>query len=160
MFARIAFSMLFAVITCLQSEVVLSQEPAKEVAYPELPKGAGAIDKDAPKSFTKTESGLQYRVLRKGDATKPLSKNTVQVHYHGWLDNKNVFDSSYQRGEPISFPLNQVIAGWTEGMQLVGKGGMIELEIPAKLGYGDRGAGNVIPPGATLHFLVELLDVK
>jgi FKBP-type peptidyl-prolyl cis-trans isomerase FkpA len=82
------------------------------------------------------------------------------VNYHGWLDNGKVFDSSYERREPIEFGLNQVIKGWTEGMQLVGKGGMIELEIPANLGYGDRGAGADIPGGATLHFLVELIDVK
>jgi FKBP-type peptidyl-prolyl cis-trans isomerase len=71
-----------------------------------------------------------------------------------------VFDSSYERREPISFPLNGVIKGWTEGMQLVGEGGMIELEIPANLGYGDRGAGRDIPGGATLHFVVELLKVE
>ncbi len=84
----------------------------------------------------------------------------MEVHYHGWLDNQSVFDSSYKRGESISFPLNRVIAGWTEGMQLVGKGGMIELEIPPKLGYGAQGAGAAVPPNATLHFLVELIGVK
>jgi FKBP-type peptidyl-prolyl cis-trans isomerase len=85
----------------------------------------------------------------------------VQVNYHGWLDDGKVFDSSYKRGEPIDFGLNQVIPGWTEGMQLVGEGGMIELLIPSKLGYGARGTpGGPIPPNATLHFLVELLDVR
>jgi len=82
------------------------------------------------------------------------------VNYHGWLDNGKVFDSSYKRGEAISFPLNRVIKGWTEGMQLVGNGGMIELEIPANLAYGDRGAGDAVPPKANLHFLVELLEVE
>ena len=86
--------------------------------------------------------------------------NTVQVNYHGWLDGGKVFDSSYQRGEPISFPLNQVIPGWTDGMQLVVERGMIELEIPGKLGYGPRGIPGTIPPDATLHFLVELIDVQ
>ena len=76
------------------------------------------------------------------------------------MDNGKEFDSSYKRGEPISFPLNRVIPGWTEGMQLVSKGGMIELEIPAKLGYGSRGAGGAIPPNARLHFLVELIDIQ
>jgi FKBP-type peptidyl-prolyl cis-trans isomerase len=90
----------------------------------------------------------------------PKATDNVEVNYHGWLDNAKVFDSSYNRGESISFGLNQVIKGWTEGMQLVGEGGMIELEIPAKLGYGDRGAGADIPPGATLHFLVELIKVR
>ena len=132
----------------------------KEVALPKLPKGAGKVDKDAPKTLTETKSGLKYRVLRKGDETKPKASSKVEVHYHGWLDNGKVFDSSYARNESISFGLNQVIAGWTEGMQLVGKGGMIELEIPAKLGYGDRGAGADVPPKATLHFLVELIDIK
>ncbi len=133
---------------------------AKEVAFPSLPKGAGKIDEKATKSFTTTESGLKYRILREGAGAKPTAKQSVEVNYHGWLDNEKVFDSSYKRGESISFPLNGVIAGWTEGMQLVGKGGMIELEIPAKLGYGARGAGADVPPNATLHFLVELIDIK
>jgi FKBP-type peptidyl-prolyl cis-trans isomerase len=135
-------------------------DSAPEVAFPELPKGAGKKDDNAPKNFTTTESGLKYRVLRAGQDPKPTAQQTVEVHYHGWLDNKTVFDSSYQRGETISFPLNGVIPGWTEGMQKVGKGGMIELEIPAKLGYGSRGAGAAVPPNATLHFLVELKDIK
>jgi FKBP-type peptidyl-prolyl cis-trans isomerase len=134
---------------------------AQEVAHPTLPKGAGTIDADAPKTFATTPSGLKYRVLRKGAGANPKSTSRVTVHYHGWLDNGKVFDSSYQRGESIGFGLNQVIPGWTEGMQLVGQGGMIELEIPSDLGYGKRGTpGGPIPPDATLHFLVELLDVK
>jgi FKBP-type peptidyl-prolyl cis-trans isomerase FkpA len=132
----------------------------KEAAFPTLPKGAGAIDKDAPKTFTATDSGLKYRILRKGTGAKPKASNTVEVNYHGWLDNGKKFDSSYDRNESISFGLNQVIKGWTEGMQLVGEGGMIELEIPSTLGYGARGAPPTIPGGATLHFLVELIDVK
>ena len=135
-------------------------DDAKEVAFPKLPDGAGKIDEKAAKSFTTTESGLKYRILRKGSDAMPTARQTVEVHYHGWLDNQNVFDSSYKRGESISFPLNRVIAGWTEGMQLVGKGGMIELEIPPKLGYGAQGAGGAVPPNATLHFLVELISVK
>ncbi len=133
---------------------------AEDVAFPTLPKGAGVIDKEAPKAFTTTESGLKYRVLRKGDGAAPKAANTVKVNYHGWLNDGTVFDSSYKRNEAISFPLNRVIKGWTEGMQLVGAGGMIELEIPPELGYGARGAGGVIPPNATLHFLVELLEVQ
>lgn len=128
--------------------------------FPELPKGAGKIDKDAPAGFSKTDSGLRYRILRQGEGKPPKATATVEVHYQGWLDNGSVFDSSYQREESISFPLNRVIAGWTEGMQLVAGGGMIELEIPSNLGYGDRGAPPDIPPKATLHFLVELIDVK
>lgn len=133
---------------------------AEDVAYPEMPKGAGAMDKDAPKTFTTTASGLKYRILRKGTGANPKATDSVNVNYHGWLDGGKVFDSSYSRGQPISFGLNQVIKGWTEGMQLVGAGGMIELEIPANLGYGARGAGAAVPPNATLHFLVELNKVE
>ncbi len=120
----------------------------------------GPVDKDAPKEFTTTKSGLKYRIQRKSDGEKPSAKDTVTVNYKGWLDDGTVFDSSYKRGEPISFPLQGVIPGWTEGLQYVGKGGMIELEIPPDLGYGPRGAGGVIPPNATLHFTVELLDIE
>lgn len=142
------------------AEVAVSEEKSKDVPFPELPKGAGKIDKDAAKTFTTTKSGLKYRILRKGEGAKPAAANAVEVNYHGWLDGGKVFDSSYKRGESISFGLNQVIKGWTEGMQLVGEGGMIELEIPSQLGYGDRGSPPVIPPKATLHFLVELLKVE
>jgi FKBP-type peptidyl-prolyl cis-trans isomerase len=135
-------------------------EDAPEVPFPELPLGAGKIDDDAPRKFTTTESGLKYRVLRPGAGPTPTAQQTVEVHYHGWLDNKKVFDSSYDRFQTISFPLDGVIRGWTEGMQKINKGGMIELEIPPRLGYGGRGSGNSVPPNATLHFLVELKDIK
>jgi len=111
-------------------------------------------------TFTTTDSGLKYRILREGEGEAPVATSTVKVHYKGWLDDKTEFDSSYKRGEPISFPLGGVIKGWTEGLQLVKPGGMIELEIPSELGYGARGAGADIPPNATLHFQVELLEVK
>ena len=133
---------------------------ADDVPHPTLPAGAGAIDADAPKAFASTASGLQYRVLRKGSGANPKATSNVKVNYHGWLDDGKVFDSSYERREAIEFPLNGVIPGWTEGMQLVGQGGMIELLIPSALGYGPRGAPPVIPPNATLHFLVELLEVR
>lgn len=139
---------------------VLAMQNDDGVEFPKLPKGAGKIAADASKSFTKTDSGLKYRVLRKGTDTKPKATDKIEVHYHGWLDGGRVFDSSYDRGETIAFGLNQVIKGWTEGMQLVGEGGMIELEIPSALGYGASGAGGVIPPNATLHFLVELKEIK
>ncbi len=139
---------------------VLAMQNDDGAEFPKLPKGAGKIAADASKSFTKTDSGLKYRVLRKGTDTKPKATDKIEVHYHGWLDGGRVFDSSYDRGETIAFGLNQVIKGWTEGMQLVGEGGMIELEIPSTLGYGASGAGGVIPPNATLHFLVELKEIK
>jgi FKBP-type peptidyl-prolyl cis-trans isomerase len=132
----------------------------QNIPLPKLPEGAGKPDANAPTTFMKTASGLQYRILRQGSGSKPAATNKVRVNYHGWLDDGKVFDSSYQRREPISFGLNQVIRGWTEGMQLVGEGGMIELWIPSELGYGARGAPGAIPPNATLHFLVELLQVQ
>ena len=120
----------------------------------------GPVDKDVSEEFKTTASGLKYRVLRKSEKEKPNAKDSVQVHYKGWLDDKTIFDSSYRRGQKIAFPLGNVISGWTEGMQLIGEGGMIELEIPAKLGYGARGVPGVIPPNSTLHFVVELFDIQ
>ncbi len=160
MLLNIRLPLLSVVVFCIAlsfTEIVLSAD--KEVAFPQPPKGAGQIDEDAPKTFTESKSGLKYRILRKGDGAKPKASNKVEVNYHGWLDSGKVFDSSYKRGESISFGLNQVIAGWTEGMQYVGEGGMIELEIPSKLGYGQGGTQG-IPGGSTLHFLVELIKVQ
>ncbi len=144
----------------LLSKVAMSADDAKEVALPDLPKGAGKLDKDAPKKFSATESGLKYRVLRKGTGGKPKATDKVKVNYHGWRDGGKVFDSSYDRSMTAEFRLNGVIKGWTEGLQLVGEGGMIELEIPSDLAYGDEGRPPKIPPKATLHFLVELLKVE
>lgn len=108
--------------------------------------------------FLMTMSGLRYKILVPATKEPPAPTDTVTVHYRGWLDDGTEFDSSYSRNEPTSFPLNGVIAGWTEGLQLIGPGGTIELEIPPHLGYGEAGAGGVIPANATLHFHVELLD--
>lgn len=121
----------------------------------------GKIDADAPHKFTRTRSGLQYRILRKSSKQKPKSTDRVVAHYKGWLDSKKVFDSSYRRGKPTPFPLNRVIPGWTEGMQYIGEGGMIELDIPYNLGYGTRGTPDgSIPPRARLHFIVELVEIN
>ncbi len=125
-----------------------------------LQSGTGVMDDDAPQEFDETDSGLKYRVLRKSDGRKPTARDTVTVNYRGWLDSGKEFDSSYKRGEPISFPLNGVIPGWTEGMQLIGEGGMIELWIPSRLGYGAEGSPGSVPPNATLHFIVELISVN
>ena len=120
----------------------------------------GPKDADAPEEFTWTASGLGYRILRKSDGRKPSATDSVTVHYRGWLDDGTEFDSSYRRSESTSFPLTGVIRAWTEGLQLVGEGGMIELQVPPELGYGTAGSGGTIPPNATLHFLVELLKVQ
>lgn len=107
-----------------------------------------------------TASGLKYEVLTEGTGPKPTATDTVTVHYQGTLENGKVFDSSYHRGAPISFPLNGVIKGWTEGLQLMSVGSKYRLTIPANLGYGAAGAGGVIPPNATLVFDVELLKIN
>ncbi|MBR7128245.1 MAG: FKBP-type peptidyl-prolyl cis-trans isomerase [Lentisphaeria bacterium] len=106
-----------------------------------------------------TASGLQYEVITEGNGDKPAKTDVVKVHYTGMLLNGQVFDSSVQRGEPAQFGLNQVIAGWTEGLQLMTCGSKYKFYIPAKLAYGERGAGEMIPPSATLIFEVELLDI-
>ena len=106
-----------------------------------------------------TPSGLQYQVIKGAEGRKPAATDTVHVHYHGTLLNGQVFDSSVERGEPISFPLNQVIAGWTEGVQLMSIGSKYKFFIPADLAYGDQAVGT-IPAGSTLIFEVELLDIK
>jgi FKBP-type peptidyl-prolyl cis-trans isomerase FkpA len=143
--------MLFAVGMTLAEEAV---------PFPTLPQGAGPIDPNASKTFITTESGLKYRILRAGSKVKPTPQQQVEVNYHGWLIGDKLFDSSYLAGKSATFGLTQVVKGWTEGMQLIGKGGMIELEIPGYLGYGLAGKGGNIPPNATLHFLVELIDIK
>jgi FKBP-type peptidyl-prolyl cis-trans isomerase FklB len=106
-----------------------------------------------------TPSGLQYKVLRQGNGPTPTKDDKVSVHYRGKLVNGQVFDESYG-GQPVSFGVGQVIPGWTEGLQLMKVGDKFELVIPAELGYGARGAGDVIPPNATLIFEVELLGIE
>lgn len=105
-------------------------------------------------------SGLQYQVLREGDGRKPSATDRVECHYEGTLINGQVFDSSYRRGETATFGLNQVIKGWTEGLQLMQEGAKYRFFIPYQLAYGERGAGQSIPPYAALIFDVELVKVK
>ena len=107
-----------------------------------------------------TASGLQYQVLREGNGQSPKATDTVECHYEGTLIDGTKFDSSYDRGQTATFPLNQVIAGWTEGLQLMTEGGKYRFFIPYELGYGERGAGASIPPFSTLVFDVELVSVK
>ena len=104
-------------------------------------------------------SGLQYQVLKEGNGKKPTAKDSVKCHYEGFLIDGTVFDSSVQRGEPAVFGLQQVIAGWTEGLQLMSEGGKYRFFIPYRLAYGEGGAGSSIPPFAALIFDVELIEV-
>lgn len=112
------------------------------------------------KGVTTTASGLQYEVLKAADGPKPSSSDTVKVHYRGTLVNGEEFDSSYSRNEPAEFPLDGVIKGWTEGLQLMSKGSKFKFVIPGKLAYGDHGSPPKIGPNETLVFEVELLEIK
>jgi FKBP-type peptidyl-prolyl cis-trans isomerase FklB len=106
-----------------------------------------------------TESGLQYEIIKAGEGAKPTATDKVKTHYHGTLTNGTVFDSSVDRGEPIEFPVNGVIKGWTEALQLMPVGSKWKLFIPYQLAYGERAAGAQIPPYSALVFEVELLDI-
>ena len=123
-------------------------------------KGAAFLAENAKKEGVKeTASGLQYKVLTAGTGKSPKATDVVEVNYEGKLLDGTVFDSSYERGEPVEFPLNQVIAGWTEGVQLMKEGGKYEFYIPSDLAYGEAG-NQGIDPNSTLVFVVELLKVK
>ena len=121
--------------------------------------GPGPADPDAPTTFSTSKSGLKYRITRKSDRRKPGSTGDVKVQYVGKLEDGTVFDNSYTRGEGVIFNLAEVVKGWREGLMLLGEGGMIELEVPPELGYGESGKPPKIPPNATLHFTVELIRV-
>lgn len=124
-------------------------------------RGKTYMEENAKKEGVETTaSGLQYKVLEPGSGDAPTASSTVKVNYRGTLLDGTEFDSSYKRGEPISFPLNRVIPGWTEGLQLIKPGGKIELTIPPNLAYGAAGAGALIGPNETLIFEVELLEVQ
>lgn len=123
--------------------------------------GAAYLAENAKKEgVSTTASGLQYKQLVTGDGAKPTTSDRVKVHYHGTLIDGTVFDSSYQRGEPIVFPVTGVIAGWIEGLQLMNVGSKFELTIPSNLAYGAHGSGPVIGADATLIFQVELLGIE
>ena len=117
------------------------------------------IDNGKKEGVITTKSGLQYQVLREGNGKRPTAKDSVKCHYEGFLIDGTVFDSSVQRGEPAVFGLQQVIAGWTEGLQLMQEGGKYRFFIPYRLAYGEGGAGQLIPPYAALIFDVELIEV-
>lgn len=137
-------------------------EGAREKRIAEQKEKAEAELEKLAAGFDKTESGLRYKMIQKGDGTKAEKGKTVSVHYEGSLPNGQVFDSSFKRNQPIDFQLGvgQVISGWDEGIALLKVGDKARFVIPSHLGYGSRGAGGVIPPDATLIFDVELMDVK
>ncbi|MBR4537195.1 MAG: FKBP-type peptidyl-prolyl cis-trans isomerase [Bacteroidales bacterium] len=138
----------------------MMQQKQNSMVDEEKAKGAAFLAENKKKEgVVETASGLQYKVVKMGTGAKPGATDKVKVHYHGTLLDGTVFDSSVQRGEPITFGLNQVIAGWTEGVQLMPVGSKFIFYIPSNLAYGDRAAGS-IKPGSTLIFEVELLDIE
>lgn len=151
----------------------LSYDEAKreiEAYFMDLQQKAVKLNKEAGEEFLKINahkegvttlpSGLQYEVIKMGEGPQPTFSDTVTCHYHGTLINGIVFDSSMDRGEPASFPLRGVIAGWTEILQLMPVGSKWKVTIPSDLAYGDRGAGEHIKPGSTLIFIIELLSIN
>jgi FKBP-type peptidyl-prolyl cis-trans isomerase len=135
-------------------------EPAADKPAPKAPAGAPA-DSGQKSDMKTTASGLKYQVLKQGTGTvSPKASDTVKVHYHGTLLDGTVFDSSVERGEPISFPLSGVIPGWTEGLQLMKVGDKFKFEIPPNLAYGPNSPSAKIPPNSTLVFEVELLAIQ
>jgi FKBP-type peptidyl-prolyl cis-trans isomerase FklB len=148
-------------LTNLQQKVAeKKREEQKSMAEENKRIGTQFLEENAKKAGVKTTStGLQYKTISQGNGPKPIATDKVRVHYRGKFINGNEFDSSYKRGEPATFRLDQVISGWTEALQLMNKGAKFEVYIPSELAYGERGAGNVIAPNSTLIFEIELLEI-
>jgi len=143
--------------TSMIEKQVESQEQAAEAASQ---KEKQFFEENKKKNgVSSTDSGLQYRIIKSGEGPKPTVSDSVTVHYHGTLTDGTVFDSSYERGEPVTFKVDRVIAGWTEALQLMHEGDKWELYIPSTLAYGSHGAGGRIGPNETLVFEVELIKV-
>jgi FKBP-type peptidyl-prolyl cis-trans isomerase len=156
------------------SKVKISEDEMRKIFYTfqdtkkklisEKVKKEGKVFQEAnkkKKGVVTLASGLQYKVLKKGSGkVSPKLTDTVETHYEGTLIDGTVFDSSYKRGKTISFPVNGVIAGWTEALQLMKAGDKWQLVVPSELAYGEQGAGGTIKPGATLLFDVELISIK
>jgi len=160
--SRLSDEEMRAALASLQERTVAAMQASmKEKAQKNLAEGEKFLAENKTKEGVKTTaSGLQYKVIEEGEGPSPKSGDTVTVHYRGTLVDGTEFDSSYQRGEPATFPLTGVIPGWTEALQLMKKGSKWELYIPSELAYGERGAGNRIPPNSTLIFEVELISLK
>jgi FKBP-type peptidyl-prolyl cis-trans isomerase len=172
-----SFAALFGLAACDSKPATESAESSSTAQFGGSATGAAAggqsdgedklAGKSGPREATAkletktTASGLKYTVMKSGSGTvHPKATDTVTVHYHGTLLNGTVFDSSVDRGQPASFPLNRVIPGWTEGVQLMRQGDKFKFEIPAELAYGAAGSPPVIPPNSTLVFEVELLGIN
>ena len=145
-----------------QTEMMAKQEESgKKEAETNKVRGQAFCNENKKREGVVTlPSGLQYKILKEGTGPKPKKENSVVCHYRGTLVDGKEFDSSYKRGEPITFEVSKVIPGWTEALQLMPVGSKWQLVIPSNLGYGDRGAGGDIGPGATLIFEVELIAIK
>nr|WP_245846489.1 FKBP-type peptidyl-prolyl cis-trans isomerase [Prosthecobacter debontii] len=145
----------------MQGKQAEMQAKAADKAKETKAAGAKFLAENGKKDGVKTTaSGLQYEVIKQGEGPKPVATDKVNVHYHGTLLNGKVFDSSVERGEPITFGVQEVIKGWTEALQLMNVGSKYKLYIPSELAYGDNGAGADIGPGETLVFEVELLKIE
>ena len=154
---RVEIPEIQAAFEAINAEIQSRREEEAKVLAAE---GTAFLEDNAKRAeVTVTESGLQYEVLSMGEGDKPAADSTVRVHYHGTLINGTVFDSSVERGQPAEFPVNGVIKGWTEALQLMAPGAKFRLYIPHDLAYGERGAGASIAPFSTLIFDVELLEV-
>lgn len=151
-------------IAYTEAQTILNQfftELEQKIAGQAKETGEKFLAENAKRPEVKTTpSGLQYEIIEATIGQKPKATDKVKVHYEGTLTDGTVFDSSYKRGEPITFGLNQVIKGWTEGLQLMSIGSKYKLYIPYQLGYGAQGAGAAIPPYAALIFTVELLGIE
>ena len=155
----IRLTVTLATAICLLGCNQATESPAEKPVAQAAP--ASQADSGQKNEMKTTPSGLKYQVLKQGTGTvSPKATDTVNVHYHGTLLDGTVFDSSVERGQPISFPLNGVIPGWTEGLQLMKVGDKFKFEIPANLAYGPTSPSAKIPPNSTLVFEVELLGIQ
>lgn len=154
------FTIALALLVLVGAGCSKGSESPKTAAESASAKKVPDVESREANKVVTTESGLQYTVLKEGTGASPSATDSVTVHYRGTLTDGTEFDSSYKRNAPATFPLNRVIAGWTEGLQLMKEGAKYRFTIPPKLGYGARGMPPSIPPDATLVFDVELIKVN